>query len=182
MDTDFSFGPLDYWSAEFKRNLNGYHLAHGYYFIAHGSQIFSSGPFIFWTRIARIKRIFPSGPLGYSIRTVNPCPSVCPKHSIFERFVFKERIRVYLCLSVCQKYSIRVQRKSVFKKAVRPSPTHQCRTQADHLYLIQYLSHFLRLWKTNSLISESSYRSLLPLRHVGFQLWHNRKGHIPCRP
>ena len=37
MNTDFSSGPLDYSSAEFKRNLNGYHLAHVYYFIAHGS-------------------------------------------------------------------------------------------------------------------------------------------------
>ena len=33
----FPSGPLDYSSAEFKRNLNGYHLAQGYYFIAHGS-------------------------------------------------------------------------------------------------------------------------------------------------
>ena len=38
----------------------------------------------------------------------------------FERFVFKERIRVHLCLSVCQKHSVRVQRKSVFKKSSPP--------------------------------------------------------------
>ena len=73
------------------------------------------------------------------VQRKNPCSSVSirvPKTFVlFERFVFK-KIRVYLCLSVCQKYSIRVQRKSVFKKTVRPSPTHQCRTQADHLYLI----------------------------------------------
>ena len=69
------------------------------------------------------------------VQRKNPCSSVCQKHSLFEKFVFK-KIRVYLCLSVCQKYSIRVQRKFVFKKAVHPSPTHQCRTQTDHLYLI----------------------------------------------
>ena len=56
-------------------------------------------------------------------------------HHTHGKFVFKERIRVYPCLSVCQKYSIRVQRKSVFKKAVRPSPTLQCRTQADTFIL-----------------------------------------------
>ena len=37
MNTDYSSGPLDYSSAELRRNLNGYHLAHWYYFIAHGS-------------------------------------------------------------------------------------------------------------------------------------------------
>ena len=62
MDTDFSSGPLDYSSAELKRNLNGYHLAHGYYFFEHESH--------------ESNESFSSGPLDYSIRTLNPCPSV----------------------------------------------------------------------------------------------------------
>ena len=99
-------------------------------------------------RIARIKRIFFLRTIGL-FHPHGKSVSICeylwetkiiirvPKIFVtFELFVFKERIRVYLCLSVCQKCSIRVQRKFVFKKAVRPSPTHQCRTQADHLYLI----------------------------------------------
>ena len=197
MDTDFSSGLLDYSSAELKRNLNGYHLAHGYYFIAHGSQIFSSGPFIFWTRIKRIKRIFFIRTIGlfhlhgksvsirvpktFDIRAIrvqrkNPCSSIrVPKTFVlFERFVFKKKsvfihpyaknIRVRerfvfkknlcssirvpktfvlesdscskkICVHLCHlwenKIIIRVQRK-----AVRPSPTHQCRTQTDYLYLI----------------------------------------------
>ena len=61
-------------------------------------------------------------PHGKSIRV--------PKTLIFERFVFKEKIHS------CAK-NIRYSRNSCSKKAVHPSPTHQCRTQADHLYLIQ---------------------------------------------
>ena len=119
--------------------------------------------------------LFPSGSLGYSIRTVNPCPSVCPKHSIFERFVFKEKIRVHpsvwqkhscyssdscskkICVHLCHlwenKIIIRVQ-----KKAVHPSPTHQCWTQADHLYLI---SHARRL----PFPSPNTTITITPLHH-----------------
>ena len=48
------------------------------------------------------------------LRTVNPCSSVSIR--VPKTFVLFVRF--------------------VFKKAVRPSPTHQCRTQADHFYLI----------------------------------------------
>ena len=48
------------------------------------------------------------------LRTVNPCSSVSIR--VPKTFVLFVRF--------------------VFKKAVHPSPTHQCRTQTDHLYLI----------------------------------------------
>ena len=143
MNTDFSSGPLDYSSAELKRNLNGYHLAHGYYFIAHGSQIFSSGPFIFWTRIARIKRIFFLRTIGLfhphgksrTIGLIHPhgkirCLSVCKKifvkfvrfvfktHHPHGKFVFKEE-SVFICVYPCAK-NIRfvLKEKSVFICAI----------------------------------------------------------------
>ena len=43
------------------------------------------------------------------------------------------KIRVHPCAKNIRAIrAIRVQKKSCSKKAVRPSPTHQCRTQADH--------------------------------------------------
>ena len=82
MDTDFSSGPLNYSSAEFKR-------------IPLSTRIL-----FFWTRISRIKRIFPSGSLDYSIRTVNP--SVCQKHSCYSRNSCSKK-SVFICVYPCAK-------------------------------------------------------------------------------
>ena len=137
MNTDFSSGPLDYSSAEFKQiPLSTWILFYSTR-ISRISQIFPPDHLFFWTRIARIKRIFFIRTIGLfhphgKIR-VHPCaknirvrelfvfkekirvhPSVWQKHLLFERFVFKERIRVHLCLSVCQKHSL--FERFVFKK------------------------------------------------------------------
>ena len=71
-------------------------------FIAHGSH--------------ESHRSFPSGPLDYSIRTVNPCPSVCQKHCDSSDSCSKKKsvsIRVYPCAKNIRVIrAIRVQRKN----------------------------------------------------------------------
>ena len=133
MNTDFSSRPLDYSSAEFKRIPLSTLILFYSTRISRISQIFSSGPFIFWTRIARIKRIFSIRIIGLFHphgKSVSICEylwenkkwSVCQKywHSSYyfplvsgssTNLVFKEKIRVHP--SVWQKHLLFV---FVFKK------------------------------------------------------------------
>ena len=115
----FPSGPLDYSSAEFKRNLNGYHLAHGYYFIAHGShshRFFPPDHLFFEHESNEICRrptdqrevIFFIRTIGLFIRTVNPCPSVCQKTFAYSSNSCSKKIRVHP-VSVGEKIIIRVE-------------------------------------------------------------------------
>ena len=187
MNTDYSSGPLDYSSAELRRNLNGYHLAHWYYFIAHGSH--ESHRFFLRTiyffeheshesnKICRrptdqreviffLRTIGLFHPHGKSVSICeylwenkkwsvcqkyswdssdscskkNPCSSAfypCAQNIRYSSDSCSKKESVFICVYPCAK-NVRFvfKENSCSKKAVRPSPTHQCRTQADHLYLI----------------------------------------------
>ena len=101
--TDFHrFFHPDHWII-YPRSLNGYHLAHGYHFIAHGShRSFPPDHYFFWTRIARIKRDlskthWPKGsnlfhPDHWIIHPHGKSVSIrVPKNiRLFEQFVFKK--------------------------------------------------------------------------------------------
>ena len=137
MNTDFSSGPSDYSSAEFKRNLNGYHLAHEDYFFEHESNESNEicrrptdqREVIFFIRT--IGLFHPHGKsvsiceylCAKNIRDIrairvqrkNPCSSirVTKTFVLFERFVFKEKIRVHPCAkNIRDIRAIRVQRKN----------------------------------------------------------------------
>ena len=85
------------------------------YFIAHvfHLSIRTIGLFHPHGKSIRVQKTFALERNSCSKKSVFICVYPCAKNI---RFVFKEN--------------------SCSKKAVRPSPTHQCRTQADHLYLI----------------------------------------------
>ena len=65
-----------------------------------------------------------------AIRVQRKNPSVCQKQW-YSRNSCSKKESVFTCNLWENKIIIRVQ-----KKQSAPSPTHQCRTQADHLYLI----------------------------------------------
>ena len=137
MNTDFTSGPLDYSSAEFKQiPLSTWILFYSTR-ISRISQIFPPDHLFFWTRIARIARIFfiwtiglfhPHGkirvhPCAKNIRDIrairvqrkNPCSSVSIR--VPKTFVsFDSYSKKKSCPSVWQKHSliraIRVQRKN----------------------------------------------------------------------
>ena len=98
MNTDFSSGPLDYSSAEFKR-------------------IPLKTLILFFLNTNRTNQTNLS--ILITIR-LNPDVNNNPPHG--------KSIRVPKTFVLFELF--------VFKKAVRPSSTHQCRTQTDHLYLI----------------------------------------------
>ena len=145
MNTDFSSGPLDYSSAEFKRNLNGYHLAHEYYFFEHESNESNEicrrptdqREVIFFIRT--IGLFHPHGKsvsiceylCAKNIRDIrairvqrkNPCPSVCQKYSWHSSYSCSKKKSVFICVHPCAKNirvirAIRVQKKSVFICAI----------------------------------------------------------------